>query len=429
MQRLARIKNPYQPEQIVYAEHVIRLMNRHLPPTSRTLVALPTPIPDSESLDWLSARTGQIRAFAELNTGEQNQLLAQVQTHQRALTELQEKLAAKGDHNSASLIAQLLSSLDKAELFSVDGHPVCTNWLSPPEAAPAATTAPLAPVAAPTIRSWRWLWALLLLLLVLALLFAVWYFWLHKPKHAATPTPPPAPVSESVSPPTTPAQNYACMAKQAHEVLPPDFTVIFDNSASMSLSLSVSREDELWYLGTDEFTLEELAKVKSLFTGISRFEVAQSSITDMIKTLHPDIATRLMSFGTCGTVYDHGVFSSQQQPQFIREVARLKPESATPSAQALYEAAQKMDGVERDGIIVLFIDGEDGCGDDICAVADLIAQEKPRIRVNVVDISNFGLSNCVAQKTGGRVYSSNNAVQINEMLKNSIQELSATPEC
>lgn len=102
---------------------------------------------------------------------------------------------------------------------------------------------------------------------------------------------------------------------------------------------------------------------------------------------------------------------------------------STPSAEALFLAAQQMDGVNNDGIIVLFIDGEDGCGMNICQVAEYIAKEKPRLRANVVDISGFGLSNCVAEATGGRIYSSGNASRINELLRNSIEEVAADAAC
>lgn len=98
-------------------------------------------------------------------------------------------------------------------------------------------------------------------------------------------------------------------------------------------------------------------------------------------------------------------------------------DQGTPLAASLRHAAARVDGVDKEAIIILFIDGEDGCGENVCALSRQIAQQQPRLKINVVDVSGNGLSSCAAELTGGRIYSSQDITQIDDFFVQAAAEL------
>lgn len=461
MLRLARLQNnEYSPEQLQQATEALQLLQKHLPASIVQLFATPSLVntDPSSALDWLSTKTGQIQRYESLSDLEKEQISTLFTEKTAAIRSLQAHLQQTGQSSQAELLRPFTAAPNLNDLYAVDGQPVLINWLNPPapasEAEPVAITPAAVPLAtAPTSkRLWPWL---LLLLLILLLLGALLWWWLSKKEPItteplATAIEQPQSVIEPISTPvaadpiptstsdlapiasvpiTVPApasNNYACAANTKK---PPEFTLIFDTSHSMSLNIGVSLQDEEWFYDTDIETIEQLDRAKRLLTGPSRFSVAQTALRGMVNDLHPDISARLLTFNACESIQNHGVFSPTQRQRLLSTINNLEPQAGTPSAEALFLAAQQMDGVNNDGVIVLFIDGEDGCGMNICQVAEYIAKEKPRLRANVVDISGFGLSNCVAEATGGRIYSSGNASRINELLRNSIEEVAADAAC
>lgn len=136
-----------------------------------------------------------------------------------------------------------------------------------------------------------------------------------------------------------------------------------------------------------------------IFAPQTRLDVAKTALTGIINNLHPDIDTRLMTFAGCFRQPDHGVFSAAQRPQLITGIQGLNANEGTPLASGLKKAARQVNGRDRDAVIVMFVDGDDGCNENVCKVAQRIAVEQPRLRVNVVNIGDSSLSNCITRKT------------------------------
>lgn len=160
---------------------------------------------------------------------------------------------------------------------------------------------------------------------------------------------------------------------------------------------------------------------------IEKVYVAQEAIIKMLPLLHPQVLVRLVTFLSCEQLQDHGVFSATERPQLINVIKQLAPYGPTPLVNSLLYTASVMDGVNNDALILCFIDGADGCGNNIHEMADYLAQHKPKTRVNLVDLSGYGLSNILAQKTGGRVYTSKKPKEISKMIMQSTNEIAAKP--
>lgn len=228
-----------------------------------------------------------------------------------------------------------------------------------------------------------------------------------------------------LSPDTAFTHNYAQMA---HQVPTPDFTIILDTSYSMKLNISATTEDEAWFMDIQHTDQELSPKGKRILKSPSRLQVAQQAIINMLPLLHANVNVRLISFLSCEQVLDHGVFSQAQHPELINIILALEPSGPTPLVRSLYYAANAVDGVNKDALTLCFVDGEDGCGLSIEEAANQINLQKPRMRINVIDISGLGLSNVLAHKTGGRVYCSKKAREISKMIIQSTNEIAAKPK-
>ncbi len=239
-----------------------------------------------------------------------------------------------------------------------------------------------------------------------------------KPKPEPEPKPKPQPVK------TGRVDNYACVKDKTES--PPDFVTIFDTSGSMLLNIKANRADEDWITETNRLyeNYDNHPRRAALLASPTREEVGKQAYVRMLYNLHPDINTRLITFNGCQKPVDHGVFSNVQRRQLVTRLSQIKAYDGTPLAASLRLAASKVNGVSKDAMIVMFVDGEDGCGENICQLASQLAASKPRLQVNIVDISGAGLSNCVAQATKGRVYNSQDAKRINALFLEATKELS-----
>jgi hypothetical protein len=61
--------------------------------------------------------------------------------------------------------------------------------------------------------------------------------------------------------------------------------------------------------------------------------------------------------------------------------------------------------------------------------AHRVARSKPRLVINVVDITGTGAGNCAARATGGKVYTAKNAAEVKAMMRSATQEVRGPAEC
>lgn len=449
----------------------VALIQKHFPPTIASLYAIPRQ-GSGEVLEWWTELGGQPTPYAALNEDQQRRLLDLYQQRQEALGRLADELQKRNEPDAASL-RTLIGPPELEDLYSLNGEPLVIRWgLRPPKAVPPPVMVP--PVVAPPSRNgWKLAAALLALLLLLLLLWAAYWFFCPKshpvvpepkapapvetpakaaepvvepvatpaaPEPVVPPTPEPAPAPEPAPPPPPPPppkpkpapaptlDNYACR-KQAPDAVPPQFVVVLDTSGSMNMNIKSVYDDEVWFFGSELNQFLDPARAERIFTPPSRLSVATESLTGMINGLDPKIDTRLITFNGCASQIDHGVFRAADRPRLINGIRGLQANDGTPLAASLAKAASTVDGRKNDAVIVMFVDGEDGCQQDVCAVSRKIAAEQPRLRVNVVNIGRGGPSRCIAENTGGRVYSSNDAAELGKALKMASKEVSSSTKC
>lgn len=469
MQRVIRDTSPSQDDPGLL-EQGTALIARHFPPSVAQLFAIPRTGKDGVR-EWWSELQGQPQPFSSLNKDQQAALLAVYEQRQGALRQLTGELRGRGQEADAQMLEKLIGAPRLEHLYSINGQPLVTRWTeplpSPPPPPPPPVVEPVAPAAAPVVAPRRvfwlpwWLLALLALLLLALLLWWAWPWlmrWFNpeppvqpvveppavtapapepEPEPVLVPEPEPVPVPEPTPTPTptlkpkpapAPAAKSACVRPPDEQ--PPEFTVVLDTSGSMRLSVEASIEDERWYFGylNNQHSADPryLARITE---GPLRIDVAKKSLTRLVNNLDSSVDMRLVTFDGCRAPIDHGVFTPPERPALIRGVQRLQADDGTALAASLEVAARKMDGRNRDGVIVMFVDGPDGCNRNVCTVAEQIAAKQPRLRVNLVNISRNSEANCVAEATGGRVYTGENAEQVAKAIEQASREVTTASDC
>lgn len=390
----------------------VSLIVKHFPPSVASLYALPK-AGANNIVEWWSPLGGQPILYASLDKSQQSLLLQKYAQRQQSLQLLIDELEKRGQAEQASTLHSLLGEPDLNNLYSINQDPVLVRWGPPPPVEPAPVAAsPVVPpsVPAPVPPRRRRLWPLLLLPLLLALLLLAWlaHWWWNSAR----------------------VESYSC---QPAGTTPPEFVTIFDTSGSMSLNLQTSSEDEAWFakfINSNDGGDEHNERIDRLLSEPKRVTVAKQAIVNMIEDLHPAIDTRLITFAGCFfNTQDHGIFTQQKRPQLLSLIRGIEVDDGTPLAANLRYAASKVDGRNNDAMIVMFVDGLDGCGGNVCAVAETIARDQPRLKVNVVNIGNDPSETCITALTGGRTYDSTNAQAITKVLAKATQEVSTKANC
>lgn len=418
MQRVVIENYPYYAA-LQALDAKVALIVKHFPPSVASLYALPKAGADGR-LEWWSPLGGQPTLYANLDEQQQALLLQKYAQRQQSLQLLIDELKKLGRSEQANTLHSLLGEPNLDNLYSINDDPVLVRWGPPPpppapKVEPVTTPAPrVEPKPAPPARvtnvyvRGRHILSVLLLLLLALLLGWLAYWWLSSSN----------------------TDNYSCLPAGT---IPPEFVTVFDTSGSMALNLQISQAEEEWFaefINSNYSGDEYNERIERLLSEPKRETVAKNAIIDMVEDLHPAIDTRLVTFAGCFLkTHDHGIFTKQQRPELLKRITELEVDDGTPLAASLAYAASKVDGRNNDAMIVMFIDGADGCGGDVCAVAETIGREQPRLKVDVVNIGNAASSSCIASATGGRVYDSTDAKKISTVLAKATQEVAASTKC
>lgn len=417
MQRITRETFACSDASLQQLTDGVALLQRHFPPSIASLFAIPRNGSDG-NLQWWTELGGQPQPFADLNSQAQSQLLEKLQQRQAAIKKLAAALQSGGQAQEAEHLRFLLGTVDTSNLYSLNNEPVLVRWRLPPQPEPVSPEP--ASSQAPRVtrriviekRYYRIPWWLILLFLLPLLLFLLWWLWQWRAPYWGQTTP-------------NPTTSFACTPAAE----PPDFVVVLDTSGSMNLNIKTSHADELWFFEQGNHLPQDHPRVRQVLAGPSRFEVALQGLDQIIGELHPAIDTHLLTFNGCHAVRNHGLFSHAQHPQLRQELAGLTANGGTPLGASLQQAAKLVDGRNKDAVILMFADGEDGCEVDACAVAAKIAHKQPRLRVNVVNISETRLSDCIAEHTGGQVFASTDSKLLIKQLRNAVNQVADDPNC
>ena len=162
--------------------------------------------------------------------------------------------------------------------------------------------------------------------------------------------------------------------------------------------------------------------------GPTRLDTSKKALVSIIQGLPKETGVGLTVLTNCPSAMNFGLFEPQSRHELIQTVLGLQPTAGTPLSDGIESAAERIDGIGRSSLMVVISDGQDSCHRDPCALAESLKQSKPLLKINVVDIGANGSVNCLAEKTGGKVLSSNNVKDVFELLTEATADLRTSCE-
>jgi len=232
------------------------------------------------------------------------------------------------------------------------------------------------------------------------------------------------------------AARNLCPGQRPKE-LAPDMAIVFDASGSMAYSLGVT-EAEVRAAGPAE-AAEQMMRLFGLGGGGGaqerltreprRITVAKEATADVVARLPSDMNTGLVLVDQCPAARSVGSFSPTERAALLAQLRGIEPRRGTPLADGIARAGELVDGVNRESTILVVSDGTESCGGDPCAVAAALKLAKPYLKINVVDITGTGAGNCVAQATGGKVYTAKDADELIAQTQRAAQDAMGPANC
>jgi len=263
--------------------------------------------------------------------------------------------------------------------------------------------------------------------------------------------PPPAeakpPAVASVPPPATPAASAPPV--KAAAVKPPvqrpadcppppvagkprtEVMVVLDGSDSMNLpsGFTTAQEEEFMRRARagDRAAIMELRAMLRA-PGQKRIDDAKQAAARIIPRLPGDVDVGYMVFEECRSVQDHGFFGAAQRGELVGRIQGTVARGDTPLARAVQQAGARMR--TDDGVIIVFSDGKDSCGGNVCAVAQQLHAMKPRVKIHVIDLAGgTSEATCLATITGGRVYPATSAQAVTAALSQATAGVQVPAHC
>ena len=150
----------------------------------------------------------------------------------------------------------------------------------------------------------------------------------------------------------------------------------------------------------------------------SRLDVAKDALGDLLGILPDGMNAGLFAYGHRIGKGDREESCQDIEPLFlvrpfaapmaggmIASIAQIEARGLTPIADALVEAANELTGLEGSSMIVLISDGEETCGGDPLAVAQMLTTMNPPIVLHVIGLDvDQGIREsltAMAKRTGG----------------------------
>ena len=482
MQRLARFKlEEINQNATVLFEHydeILKIVRAHLPPSTATLFAKPEIKSDRVTVEWYSELEGQPYLVSENESDKATlqKISPLIQQRLNAIAALTQNLTERGviSAEQSTWLSQLVEGANHntRQIYLINNEPVITGWGIGKKVEPPAPP-PIVPVATPKHRWCYWLLPLLLLLLGL---LAWWWFnrepvvppkveppKVEEPKkeepkiEEPKPEPPkeepkveepkPEPVQEpikeepKVEPPVVeppkeePKQPPQKVCKPKYKPgETPQMVMVFDNSGSMFFTMQESSQTIDAFIQRAETYGASDEEIQYMQRLPNRLSTAKKASTNIINSIGKNVDIGLVSLRTCPAATNHGFYSPGKRNALKAKIQAMTPaegdSSGTPLYNGLQVASSMVDGVKRDAFILILSDGKDNCNTpDICGLANQIAKQKPRLKVNVVDIGGARAANCVASATGGKVFTANNQKQVVSMVNQAIKPMTKTDEC
>ena len=473
MQRLARFKlEEINQNATVLFEHydeILKIVRAHLPPSTATLFAKPEIKSDRVTVEWYSELEGQPYLIPENESGKAalQKISPVIQQRLNAIAALTQSLTERGviSAEQSTWLSQLVEGANHntRQIYLINNEPVITGWGIGKKVEPPAPP-PVVPLTAPKHRWCYWLLPLLLLLLGLL----AWWWLNREPvvppkveppkveepkKEEPKPEPPkeepkveepkPEPVQEPPKeepkveePKPEPKKNCRVVEKPTDA---PQLAIIFNNASGMRYTLLESAKKVAIF---DE-KLRNPAKygitqqdVYYMYRKPNRSVASKKSVAELINNIPTAVDIGLVELKSClstskkaSYATNHGIFTAAQRSTLKAKLNKMQVRENQVPGTPIYEGLQKaltiIDGKEREALIVLITEGNGDCTNrNVCELIKKEAKERPKLKINIVNINSpWHNTDCLAKTTGGEILNGDmtNQVKLTEAIKKSME--------
>ena len=473
MQRLARFKlEEINQNATVLFEHydeILKIVRAHLPPSTATLFAKPEIKSDRVTVEWYSELEGQPYLIPENESGKAalQKISPVIQQRLNAISALTQDLTQKGSISAeqSTWLNQLVDGAthDTRQIYLVNNEPVITGWGIGKKVEPPAPP-PVVPLTAPKHRWCYWLLPLLLLLLGLL----AWWWLNREPvvppkveppkveepkKEEPKPEPPkeepkveepkPEPVQEPPKeepkveePKPEPKKNCRVVEKPTDA---PQLAIIFNNASGMRYTLLESAkkvaifDEKLRNPARYGITQQD---VYYMYRKPNRSVASKKSVAELINNIPTAVDIGLVELKSClstskkaSYATNHGIFTAAQRSTLKAKLNKMQVRENQVPGTPIYEGLQKaltiIDGKEREALIVLITEGNGDCTNrNVCELIKKEAKERPKLKINIVNINSpWHNTDCLAKTTGGEILNGDmtNQVKLTEAIKKSME--------
>ncbi len=230
---------------------------------------------------------------------------------------------------------------------------------------------------------------------------------------------------------TLEAAAAACPPPRRPGAPAPEVTIVLDGATSMNMPSGFSAQiEEALVLRSRRGDRAAASEIRALIQtpGPKRLDDIKQAAAELIPQLPPEVRVGYVVFDDCRAIQDFGFFGNADRPRLVKLLQEKTARGGTPLARAIETAANGLRS--PNGVIVVFSDGRDTCGGNVCAVAQRIHAAKPGVRAHLIDVvGSAGDSTCLATITGGRIYSATSAQAVLEALTDATASLRAPAHC
>lgn len=161
--------------------------------------------------------------------------------------------------------------------------------------------------------------------------------------------------------------------------------------------------------------------------GISKIEIAQSVIGNLLKDLPDDQELGLTAYGhnrkgDCSDIETLVAPALGTKAAIAKAVNAIKPKGKTPLSAAVIKAAEALKYTEDKATVILISDGKETCDFDPCEVGKKLEESGVDFTAHVVgfDVANpadRAQLQCLAENTGGQFLTASNATELTKALQ------------
>lgn len=169
--------------------------------------------------------------------------------------------------------------------------------------------------------------------------------------------------------------------------------------------------------------------------GVNKIVIAREVVADILSDFPEDQNLGFVTYGhrergQCSDIQTVIEPAPGTAPEIVRIVNELNPRGMTPMTDAVIAAAEALRHTEQAATVILVSDGIETCNPDPCAAARALEQAGINFTAHVIGFDVRGEAEalmqmqCIAEETGGRFLTADNAEQLSEALA----EVVAAPE-